>query len=54
MVSPTKKRDAVAALQGSYRITTRRACNLVGHHRSTQYYRGSGKRDATALRARMG
>ena len=53
MVSPTRKRDAVAALQGSYRITTRRACKLVGHHRSTQYYRSSGKRDATALRQRM-
>jgi hypothetical protein len=28
MVSPTKKRDAVAVLQGSYRISTRRACRL--------------------------
>jgi putative transposase len=53
MVSPTRKRDAVAALQGSYRITTRRACNLVGHNRSTQYYKGTGKRDSTALRARL-
>jgi len=53
MVSPTRKRDAVAVLQGSYRITTRRACKLVGHQRSTQYYRSNGKRDSTALRARM-
>jgi putative transposase len=53
MVSPTKKRDAVALLQGGYAVTTRRACRLVGHHRSTQYYRSNGKRDATALRARM-
>jgi putative transposase len=53
MVSPTRKRDAVQALQSSYRITIRRACNLVGHHRSTQYYRSSGKRDATALHQRM-
>ena len=53
MVSPTRKRDAVKALQSSYRITIRRACKLVGHHRSTQYYRSNGKRDATALRQRM-
>jgi putative transposase len=53
MVSPTRKRDAVAALQSSYRLTTRRACHLVGHHRSTQYYQSNGRRDATALRARM-
>ncbi len=53
MVSPTKKRDAVAVLQGSYRISTRRACGLVGHHRSTQQYKSKGTRDATALRARM-
>jgi putative transposase len=53
MVSPTKRRDAVAVLQSGYRITTRRACLLVGQHRSTQYYRPNGKRDATALRSRM-
>jgi len=53
MVSPTKKRDAVAVLHGSYRISTRRACGLVGHHRSTQLYKSTGTRDATALRARM-
>jgi putative transposase len=53
MVGPTKKRDAVALLQGNYRITTRRACGLVGHQRSTHYYRSNGKRDPTALRQRM-
>jgi putative transposase len=53
MVSPTRRRDAVTALQGSYRVSTRRACHLVGHTRSTQYYRRSGRREATALRARM-
>jgi putative transposase len=53
MVSPTRRRDAVAALQGSYRVSTRRACHLVGHTRSTQYYQRSGRREATALRARM-
>jgi putative transposase len=53
MVSPTKRRDAIVVLQGGYRITTRRACLLVGQQRSTHYYRSSGKRDATALRMRM-
>jgi putative transposase len=53
MVSPTRKRDAVAVLQGSYRITTRRACALVGHHRSTQLYKSKGTRNAVALRMRM-
>jgi putative transposase len=53
MVSPTRKRDAVAVLQGSYRITTRRACGLVGNNRSTQYYKSTGTRDATLLRPRM-
>jgi len=52
MVSPTRKRDAVAVLQSSYRISTRRACGLVGHHRSTQLYR-SKRRDASGLRQRM-
>ena len=53
MVSPTRKRDAVGMLQGSYLVTTRRACKLVGQPRSTHYHRSSNKRDATALRARM-
>jgi putative transposase len=53
MVSPTRKRDAVAALRRDYRISTRRACRLVGHHRSTQNYRSRSKRDPTVLRQRM-
>ena len=53
MVSPARKRDAVAVLQSSYRISTRRACKLVGHHRSCEYYRSTGTRDAAALRTRM-
>jgi putative transposase len=52
MVSPTRKRDAVAALQANYRISIRRACRLVGHHRSTQNYR-SRRPDPTSLRQRM-
>jgi putative transposase len=53
MVSPTRRRDAVSALQSSYAVTTRRACKLVGQPRSTHYHRSSNKRDATALRQRM-
>jgi len=34
-------------------ITTRRACALVGQHRSTHLYKSTGTRDATALRMRM-
>jgi putative transposase len=52
MVSPTRKRDAVAVLQASYRISTRRACRLVGHARSTQTYR-SKRKDPAGLRQRM-
>ncbi len=52
MVSPTRKRDAVAVLQAQYRIATRRACSLVGQNRSTQAYRSTA-RDSTRLRARI-
>ena len=52
-MSPTKKRDAVAGLQGSYRVTTRRACKLVGHHRIIEQYKSHGRRDSTALGMRM-
>jgi hypothetical protein len=40
-----RKRDAVAVLQRGYRIGTRRACRLVGHHRITQNYRSRSKRE---------
>lgn len=52
MVSPTRKREAVAGLRASYRISTRRACRLVGHARSTQAYR-SKRKDPAHLRRRM-
>ena len=51
MVSPAKRRDAVALLQAD-RTTTRRACLLVGQNRSTQLYT-SRRRDWSALRLRM-
>lgn len=52
MVSPTRKRDGVAVLQSQYRITTRRACALVGQNRSTQLYH-SKRSDASPLRIRI-
>jgi putative transposase len=40
MVSPARRRDAVVYLQRRHRISQRRACGLVGQHRSTQRYAG--------------
>jgi putative transposase len=53
MVSPTRKRDAIKALQSSYHITIRRACNHVGHIAARSTIGRAAKRDATALRQRM-
>lgn len=39
MVSPARKRDAVAYLRKRHRVSERRACRLVGQHRSVQRYR---------------
>jgi len=38
MVSPTRRREAVAYVRRRYRLSERRACRLVGQHRSTQRY----------------
>jgi putative transposase len=40
MVSPARRRDAVVYLVRRHRISQRRACRLVGQHRSTQRYVG--------------
>jgi putative transposase len=40
MVSPARRRDAVAYLVRRHRVSQRRACRLVGQHRSTQRYAG--------------
>jgi transposase InsO family protein len=37
-VSPTRRRDAVRFLVGKRRVSERRACQVVGQHRSTQRY----------------
>ncbi len=38
MVSPTRRRDAAVHLQRRHKVSERRACRLVGQHRSTQRY----------------
>jgi transposase InsO family protein len=38
MVSPSRRRDAVKFLVGRHPVSERRACRLVGQHRSTQRY----------------
>jgi putative transposase len=40
MVSPARRRDAVRYLQRRHRVSERRACRVLGQHRSTQRYRG--------------
>lgn len=39
MVSPSRRRDAVEYLKRRHRVSERRACKLVGQHRSTNRYR---------------
>lgn len=39
MVSPVRRREAVVYLVHRYPVSERRACQLVGQHRSTQRYR---------------
>jgi putative transposase len=39
MVSPARRRDAARYLQRRHKISERRACQVVGQHRSTQRYR---------------
>lgn len=41
-MSPARRRDAVAYLQRRHKVSERRACQLVGQHRSTQRYQAQG------------
>lgn len=53
MVSPARRRDAVGYLTRRHRISERRACKLVGQHRSTQRYRPEPPEFELALVRRM-
>jgi transposase InsO family protein len=52
-VSPARRRDAVRFLVGKRRVSERRACQLVGQHRSTQRYRRLPAEYELRLVARM-
>jgi putative transposase len=62
-VRPALRRDVVAVLQDSYRVSERRACSATGFHRSAQRYRSRRDpqvelrmrlRDLAAVRVRYG
>ena len=53
MVSPSRRRDAVKYLLGRHRVSERRACQLVGQHRSTQRYASQPPTLELQLVARM-
>ena len=54
MVSPTRRRAAVAYLQRRHKVSQRRACQVVGQHRSTQRYLGVPPDRDARLVARIG
>ena len=51
MVSPARRRDAVAYLRRRHRVSERRACKVVGQHRSTQRKMPQGRDDEERLTA---
>lgn len=53
MVSPSRRRDAVGHLRRRFGVSERRACNLVGQHRSTQRYTPASPEFEQRLIARM-
>lgn len=53
MVSPARRRDAVRYLTRRHPISERRACKLVGQHRSTQRYQPLGSDFELRLVARI-
>jgi len=40
MVSPARRRAAVHYLVRRHKVSQRRACHVIGQHRSTQRYQG--------------
>ena len=53
MVSPSRRRDAVSYLCRRHPVSERRACQLLGQHRSTQRYRSAPPEFELRLVARM-
>jgi hypothetical protein len=53
MVSPTRRREAVAYLHHRHAVSERRACNVVGQPRSTQRYRPRKKDDEAMIVKKM-
>ena len=53
MVSPTRRREAVAHLQRGHGVSERRACQVVRQPRSTQRYRPRKKDDEVMIVKKM-
>jgi putative transposase len=53
MVSPARRRDAARYLQRRHQVSERRACRVVGQHRSTQRYERCEPEYELRLVARM-
>lgn len=53
MVSPARKREAVAHLEGLLEVSQRRACEVIEQPRSTQRYRGRKRSKDAALVAEL-
>jgi hypothetical protein len=53
MVSPSRRRDAVSYLCRRHPLSERRACKVIGQHRSTQRYRAQPAEFELRLVARM-
>ena len=52
VIKPAHKRRQLSALQDAYRVSTRRACEVIQLQRSTYYYQSTRPTDA-ALRHRL-
>ena len=53
MVSPTRRREAVAHLRSSHRVSERRACRVIGQARSSQRYRPRKNGDEASIVEKM-
>ena len=52
VLKPVQKRRQLSALQAAYRVSTRRACEVIGLPRATYYYQAHRPTDS-ALRHRL-